>query len=301
MNVRKRAVLAVAALVLALSAVVYAILGRSPGFLDVRGPYLGQAPPGTQAKLFAPSVVPHDLHSATVFDPDGQSVYWKEMDANRFSVSERVGNRWTQPRVVSLGMPWFGLDDPCFSPDGQRLFFTSWRPVRWYRPLPHKERIWYVEKQPRGWSRPRPVGDAVNAMSLHWQLSVASSGAIYFTSEGDIYRSSLDRGQYGVPERLADAVNSEYREGTPYIAPDESYLVFSSNRHEENQGTYDLYVSYRLADGSWSEADNLGPTVNSTAQEMCPSVSPDGQYLFFLRNAETSRVYWIDSQIIQQE
>lgn len=301
MNIRKRVVLPVAALVLALSAIVFTILCRSPGFLDVSGPYLGQDPPGTRARLFAPGIVPRNLHSATVFSPDGQSVYWKEMDADRFSFSERIGDRWTEPQLVSLGMPWFDLDDPSFSPDGQRLFFTSWRPIRWYRPLPHKERIWYVEKQQYGWSKPRPVDEVVNAMSVHWQLSVASSGALYFASDGDIYCSSLDGGRYGMPKRLADAVNSHYGEGTPYVAPDEGYLVFASDRPQDSQGTYDLYVSYRLSDGSWSDATNLGPSVNSTGQELCPSVSPDGQYLFFLRNTGTLQVHWIDSQIIQRQ
>ena len=58
MNIRKRVVLALAFLVLALSAILYAILCRSPGFLDVSGPYLGQDPPGTRARLFAPGIVP---------------------------------------------------------------------------------------------------------------------------------------------------------------------------------------------------------------------------------------------------
>ena len=46
-------------------------------------------------------------------------------------------------------------------------------------------------------------------------------------------------------------------------------------------GGGDLYIGFREADGSWSEAANLGPAVNSTAIDYCPNLTPDGRYLFF--------------------
>jgi Tol biopolymer transport system component len=215
--------------------------------------------------------------------------------------SELVSNRWTVPRPASFGSKLFDSDDPCFSPDGQRLFFTSWRPAKWYRLFPSKERIWYVEKRERGWSKPRPVAEAINSMHVHWQMSVAENQSLYFASEGDIYRSFFVDGQYVTPEQLPDPINSGFREGTPFVSPDEGYLIFGSSRSDDSRGMDDLYLSFRLSDGSWSQVLNLGPDVNSSAHELCPYVSPDGKYLFFLSGREgTYNVYWMDTQVIER-
>jgi hypothetical protein len=302
-----------------LSAVVllaglYLWLRLRPGavqLLDVTGLYLGQTPPGTRAERFAPGILPRDLHSAPAFSPDGTLVYWKAMEAqgNRLSTSRQIDGRWTAARSVALGLGLFDSDDPSFSADGQTLYFTSWRPVKWYRLWPHKERIWYVEPRSvegRRWRRPQPVSDAVNAMDVHWQFSVAESGALYFSSGGDLYRAPLAGGQHAAPQRLGPAINSAGREGMPFVAPDERYLLFSSNGQAETLGAEDLYVSFRQADGawsngSWSAAVNLGPTVNSAAPELCPRVSPDGEVLFFLSGKSgTYDAYWIDAGLLAQ-
>jgi hypothetical protein len=304
MNAKKRITLAsLSILCVAVLAFILYKTFKHPELLDASGPYLGQSPPGIQAELFAPGIIPRDLHSVAVFAPDGTRVYWKEMDptSKHLSFSTLIDDRWTVPRAVSLGSAFFDADAPCFSADGQKLFFTSWRPVKWVRPLPNKERIWYVEKRRRGWLKPSPVSEAVNAMDIHWQMSVTASGGLYFASEGDIYGSPFIDGQHATPEKLEAPINSDFREGTPFIALDESYLIFGSSRPNDSQGMDDLYVSFGLADGSWSDVVNLGPEVNSDAQELYPTVSPDGNYLFFLSSKSgTYDVYWIDAQIIDQ-
>ena len=313
MNARKR-LLSVVGLALAAGLYLLVRAAARPQSLDASGPYLGQAPPGTRAERFAPGILPRDLHSTPAFSPDGQWVYWKAMDgpgSNRLAYSHQRDGRWTAPRAVSLGLFTFGADDPELSSDGGTLYFTSWRP-RWRRPLAHRERIWQVSHPTRPWSRPRPLSDAVNAMDLHWQFSMAENGALYFAANGDLYRAPLVDGKHGTPQRLGPAVNSAGREGTPFVAPDESYLLFSSNGQAESLGTEDLYVSFVQVDGagsptgawsngSWSAAVNLGPAVNSAATELCPRVSPDGRTLFFLSSRSgTYDAYWIDAQIIRQ-
>lgn len=274
----------------------------APRTLDATGPYLGQTPPGARAERFALGLLPRDLHSTPAFSPDGTEVYWKAMagkGANRLAASRQIDGRWTAPRPVSLGLPFFDSDDPALSADGQTLYFTSWRP-KWSRPLHHKERIWQATRQGRRWSDLKPISDAVNGLDLHWQVSVAENGALYFTSQGDLYRAPLADGQHAAPQRLGPAINTQDREGTPFVAPDESYLVFSSNRPDASQGMEDLYVSFH-SDGGWSEAVNLGPAVNTAATELCPRVSPDGKYLFFLSSKSgTYDAYWIDAQVIEQ-
>jgi hypothetical protein len=273
-----------------------------PRLLDASGPYLGQAPPGALAERFAPGILPRDLHSTPAFSADGHEVYWKAMEAglNRLSYSRVVDGRWTVPRSASLGWMPFDSDDPVLAPDGQTLYFTSWRPVRWTRPWPHRERIWRATRTGRHWRRLEPLSDAVNAMDLHWQFSLAENGALYLSAEGDLYRAPWVDGGHGTPQRLSGEINGPSREGTPFVAPDESYLLFSSDRRAESQGRDDLYVSFGLADGTWSPAINLGPSVNTAAPELCPRLSPDGKYLFYLSGkGGTYDAYWIDATLIE--
>ena len=87
-------------------------------------------------------------------------------------------------------------------------------------------------------------------------------------------------GAYSPPENLGDAINSPAHEVEAWIAPDESYLVFSALRRAGGLGGYDLYLSRRSA-GRWEKAAPLPEPVNSAASDWNHSVSPDGRWLYF--------------------
>jgi len=80
-----------------------------------------------------------------------------------------------------------------------------------------------------------------------------------------------------------------------FVAPDESYIVIYSTL-PDNLGNGDLYISFRQPDGTWTEPRNLGPDVNTKGYDFAPSLSPDGQYLFFTRDeGGTGNVHWIST------
>src|SRR5205085_1365864 len=119
-------------------------------------------------------------------------------------------------------------------------------------------------------------------------------GTMYFAStrpfgEGstDIWRSRLVNGKYSEPENLGEPVNTGAPESYPFIAADESYLIFTSyarpdeifgNGHRYVRG--DLYITFRKSD-KWTEPRHLDPPINTGGFEGCPTVSPDGKYFFF--------------------
>jgi len=138
--------------------------------------------------------------------------------------------------------------------------------------------------------------------------SVSRNGTVYFYSfnmDGgfgsvDIYRSRLTREGYENPENLGASINTEFMDTLPYIAPDESCLLFSSMR-PDGYGDFDLYVSYRNEDGTWTKAKNLGEKINSSARESTSVVSPDGKYLFFMsRRNGIGEFFWVDAKIIKE-
>ena len=114
---------------------------------------------------------------------------------------------------------------------------------------------------------------------------MSNKGNIYFYArvgnQGDIFMSEYKDGKYGGAIKVEAPISTEYWENDPYIAPDESYLIFQTDR----PGTFgegDLFISYRLKNGKWSEPRNMGKGVNTKESgEGCPMVSPDGKYMFF--------------------
>lgn len=78
-----------------------------------------------------------------------------------------------------------------------------------------------------------------------------------------------------------NSINSNFDDRMPWISRDGEYLIFSSNR-PGGYGGDDLYYSKRdPASGKWSEVKNLGPEVNTSYNEIAPSLSPDRGTLFF--------------------
>lgn len=63
---------------------------------------------------------------------------------------------------------------------------------------------------------------------------------------------------------------------------DGNYIFFTS-RKTYGIGKYDIWYSKRIGDNEWSPPLNLGKPVNSTLDDGCPSLSPDGKTLFFVR------------------
>lgn len=281
-------------------------------FPVLEGPYMGQTPPaaGAEPALFALDIVStHRFQHGTIaFSPDGTEAYWSTVIAlpdsgystGMIVFSHLVNGRWSEPAPAPFSRLGWSDDVAIFAPDGQRLYFLSTRPTG-AEEGHQAERIWYVTRGPHGWSEPQIIEGGPNTLDLHWQFSVAANGSIYSPGDGDIYVSRLVDGAYQAPVNLGEPVNSEADEGGPYIAPDQSYLIFMRFRHAENIGGADLWISFRDASGGWTVPLNLGERVTSRGNEICPIVSPDGRYLFFNSNrAGNDDNYWVEASFIEE-
>jgi Tol biopolymer transport system component len=79
-----------------------------------------------------------------------------------------------------------------------------------------------------------------------------------------------------------DSVNTAALEGCPSIARDGLTLYFASNR-AGGSGGLDIYTSTRESvDDPWGAPTNLGPTINTAADEFCPTPRRDGHGLLFV-------------------
>lgn len=146
------------------------------------------------------------------------------------------------------------------------------------------------------WTPPENIGRPVN--SGHWetQPSMASDGRTLYYIRGmqaadgiksmDIFTTTLqDDGQWSVPVKLGENINTPYQEESVQIHPDGRTLYFSSNGHP-SFGGLDIYVSRKQDDGTWGKALNLGYPINSSADENSLLVSADGQLAYFASDRE---------------
>jgi hypothetical protein len=214
-----------------------------------------------------------------------------------------IENEWTSPEPPAFSGSGIMDASPSFTNNGNTVFFISDRPGG------YDYRAWSSTRTPGGWSVPAPIHiPSRPSLSGGWRVSVTEDETLYMrmrdsdvNTDMDIFRVRKVNGSYFEPERLNDNVNSSYGELGAFIDPDESYVIFSSNR-PGGFGNGDLYISFRQPDDSWTPAVNMGERVNSPALEGSPYVSPDGLYLFFLSDREQQfdrNPYWVSAQVIE--
>ena len=278
--------------------------------------YLGQKPPGMVAELFAPGIISTPLyeHCAPAFAPDGSTVLWTVVDSQYRSHMMEMkfeDGQWSKP-----GRPTFAdstADDyyPSFSSDGKKLYFSSRRKVPSGYPETRDMRIWVVERKMKTWGAPMPF-DTTASPGQEYAHSLSKDGNVYISSPLDggssfnIRTSKKLNGSYTQSALLPFNINSVGYEDGPYIAPDESFLIFESDRPESAGGSIDLYISFKKEIDQWSLPVNMGPKINTGASERFARLSPDGKYLFFgsSRNqSSTNRgfdIFWIDAGVIDE-
>jgi Tol biopolymer transport system component len=250
--------------------------------------------PTSESTIFAPNIISTgDYEVCPTFSPDGRTFYFVKStpDANFWTIvlSRFENGKWTEPEIAPFSGQYSDADE-FITADGKRMFFISRRPVS---PdispnAAGKLDIWVMDKTAGGdWGEPKNLGRPVNSEGSEFFPTLSKDGTLYFGSgrkggKGgiDLYRSRLVNDKYQEPENLGDAINTTFDEFEPFIAPDESFLIFMAAGRPDGLGGFDLYISYNRH-GKWTKAQNLGPPINSPADELSPKITPDGKYFFW--------------------
>lgn len=98
----------------------------------------------------------------------------------------------------------------------------------------------------------------------------------------DFYTSRLVNNVWQPSEPLSN-INTIYNEGAQTISTDGKLLFFTACTRNDGRGSCDIYFSRNKA-GEWSTPENAGAPVNSSAWESQPSISANGEELFFASN-----------------
>ncbi|MBB6523798.1 serine hydrolase [Pseudoteredinibacter isoporae] len=252
----------------------------------LRGPYMGQKPPGMTAEPFAPGIISKGSWEVEgVFAP-GMNEFYFTTDRRGRTRPTVIGFR-QEAGVWKKHLEFERRGEIAFSPDGQRMHMAEG----------------YKDRLGHSWSERKSLGPLFDRKDWGIMRLTASEQGTYvfddYKSKDVIRISRLINGKRQAPKMMGPVVNSGAYTAHPFIAPDESYLIWDSKR-EGGYGDSDLYISFRRDDGSWGAAINMGESVNSDKWEAYAAVTPDGKYILFNRGVESDNtdIYWVDAKII---
>ena len=186
----------------------------------------------------------------------------------------------------SLGASVNSKDDEyvnMLSFDGTQLLFTRKMPMgNGYQ----KEFLYISQWDGQQWTEPQLLAFADFPQDIDPGAAFISADGkkLYLTGCGwtresscDLYVSEWNEGQWSMPHRLSDGINTRSWESQPCVSSDGKELYFVSRRN----GNADIYCAKRNMDGSWDEPQNVGIPINTQGTEMAPFLHPDGRTLYF--------------------
>ncbi|EKB49434.1 OmpA family protein [Cecembia lonarensis] len=143
-----------------------------------------------------------------------------------------------------------------------------------------------------GWSKPEGISEKINTYYNEGTCTISADGniLIYTSCDApdsfgscDLYVAYKVNGQWQRSQNMGKNVNSRSWDSQPSLSADGRILFFSSNRRG-GYGGNDIWYSLRMPDGSWSEAKNLGPVINTPKDEVSPFIYFNNEILFFASN-----------------
>jgi Tol biopolymer transport system component len=263
-----------------------------------RGPYLGQKPPGLVPKVFAPGFISTTAEEYHIcFSPDGNEIYFSRYtaadDSNTLWVTRQADGMWTSPVRAEFTGPYFNIE-AFITRDNRSMYFVSQRGTS-------NIGIWTMTRTVSGWSAPVKLGQPLSA-AIKMGPSLSENGNLYFTevsnNSGRFFLAQNQDGRFATPVPLSPTVNAYTLMGHAFVAPDESWLVFDAEADMPQSDGGVLFVTFKGQGGDWLTPIRLN-LANKGSNEYCPTISPDGKYLFFARhNGTHDDIWWVDSRAV---
>jgi Tol biopolymer transport system component len=269
--------------------------------------------PGLTPKIFAKDVIAKNGEHVgyCAFSSDGSDFYYAVTTDDWFpSKLMKVSAHKLQQKDTLYLKDSLYEGEPFITRDGRTLYFMVVVPPKegglW------QSDIYRAQKTTSGWSTPEKLDTTINSKASEWHVSLTNNNSIYFTSErekgtsalhGDIYKAEWADGKFVNRVKLPYPINTDFNDSDPLIAPDESFLIFHSDR-PGGFGQHDLYITFHNK-GRWTQPVNMGKEINSEEWEMAPSLTPDGKFLLFTRRkemktTEPAKIYWVSTKILDK-
>ncbi|MBI3512177.1 MAG: OmpA family protein [Bacteroidetes bacterium] len=214
--------------------------------------------------------------SGSKIDPVSGTQY-----SDLFEAKIGKNGKWSTPSTVQgdVNLPEANDGASCITKNGNHIFFTRCDQKK-NEQLTCK--IYYAEKQGNAWGSPVMIDFGLDAATLdsfnfrHPAVSV-NEDVMVFSSDysgttggehSDLWISTFDAKTktWSKPENLGSQINTNGREGFPYLA-DDGTLYFSSDGHG-GLGGLDIYSAKKDPDSwKWYSPENMKTPFNSPADD----------------------------------
>ena len=177
--------------------------------------------------------------------------------------------------------------NPVLSADESVMAFTALRPNTGKTRTGDKfiEEIYITYNNSGGWSEPKvvPIAHDYNVGTAGLapdgqKMLIFMGGSV---DPGSLFQITKAGKVWSRPSLISPTINTpKYLESTASITPDGKTIYFASDRIN-GQGGLDIYKTTVQPNGTWSPPVNLGPEINTKANEDAPFIHPDQKTLFF--------------------
>lgn len=262
------------------------------------------------AQEFQPYTQRHQrLVQGIDFSPNGKTLYFSiphreyleskdsilTEDVPRLAIykAAKNGERWEDPVPLSFSGR-FKEYEPTISPTGNLLLFNSDRPLKGDKPMP-KNGIWFSKLKKGRWKEPKPLSKLNTAQLERSYATISENGTMVYVAEKTVDGKSkyalyqtLFRGTRTKNGNPIPGFDPSKGSGDPWISLKGDYLIFTMYNPSDWQGSCNLYISF-LEGGVWSSPLEL-KELNGKGPDFSPCVSPDGEWIYYLRNFRFVRV-----------
>ncbi len=257
----------------------------------------GQSAPGVQLanEKFTQF---YNLRDFTI-SADNQEMYFTVQspfqEISQIAWMKKLNGIWTEPELVEFS-DRFSYLEPFLSPNNNRLYFVSNKPISKDSTAAKDYDIWYVERANKEdkWSQPINLGAPVNTSYDEFYPTLSQNNNLYFTAvkpdglgKDDIYFCKWLETGYVSPVLLDTTVNSAGYEFNAFVTQNEDFLLFTKYKTPDGFGSGDLYISSKMPDGRWGKALNLGNNINTEMMEYCPFYDEKNELLYFTSKRNT--------------
>lgn len=211
--------------------------------------------------------------------PDPKGMFYEDV-----FMSEKVLNKWTEPKPIDALNTNSHDAAIAMSPDGQMLFIYKDDGIT------HGDIYVSYVLGNNEFTPPEKLRGLVNSYAWEGSCSITADGkTLYFSSERpggyggkDIYKATLlPDSTWGNIVNLGSAINTPFDEDAPFIHPDGVTLYFSSKGHN-SMGDYDIFVSrMELSDSTFKSVENIGYPINTPADDIYFVLSASGEHGYY--------------------